>query len=763
MIVDRPFVVLCTGFHRSGTSLTAKRLLAAGFGLGDHLLPANPSNREGHFEDSAAVELHDRWLHRHGTDWLFADQTPLPPDDDLASDITGYVAQRDAGGRPWAVKDPRASLALPDWDRALGARGRYILVIRHWSECAQSLLQRHSRELAHHVPAVSVTHPHFRFWSDPGIALRAWLSYSTRLLAFAAAQPERAVIVSTRAIAAQERLADIVSDRLGVALPETAPDHAFRPELLSSRVRSAMLPAPPRWLRRRLDAVWRDLLDLAEFKASDETITRDRSRLPAWGRAAIDDAVDLRLDAEVTSLPPTPAAERSHDLDPYLLEALPSTHLTHWTLAAARRSLSRRDFDEAERLLLAGLERTDVPHPLWLLLGDVEMARGRLHEALDGIERCIALRPSRHASSKRVRCLAAMGRWADALEPLDALLADDPADIDMQLLRAQAIERLHGPAQALASLSQAPGNDRIELQRIQLEFSLEPEQASSRLRALLRRRLQSADLVDGRARAQRATDRPAAWTSLLETVVPHWLALLGAQETWSRLGARMPPPAAAPSLVVAGPDAVARDLAACLESQDWLGMHSHQDASVQWSATARRYRHRQPVEFRNGFCDLLESASAALAVAPAPPSGWFWRDDAAIWHADQLMSLSPDLRMIYAFGDPELSRHGLAAQALVRACPAVPRTGADTTSPYWCFKAWVAALSEALALQSRWPGRILVVGAGTGVDGIGGDPRLAAFLAGAPVPDWSGSVHGVHDATGLDPADLQRLVESPGG
>ncbi|MEL7418373.1 MAG: hypothetical protein AAGK10_07335 [Cyanobacteria bacterium J06555_3] len=44
-------VIIITGMHRSGTSLTASLLQSAGVYLGDRLMSADSGNAKGYFED----------------------------------------------------------------------------------------------------------------------------------------------------------------------------------------------------------------------------------------------------------------------------------------------------------------------------------------------------------------------------------------------------------------------------------------------------------------------------------------------------------------------------------------------------------------------------------------------------------------------------------------------------------------------------------------------------------------------------------------
>ncbi|MEY2858272.1 MAG: hypothetical protein RLZZ74_2584, partial [Cyanobacteriota bacterium] len=49
--LSTPSVMIITGMHRSGTSLTASLLQSAGVNLGDRLMSEDRGNSKGHFED----------------------------------------------------------------------------------------------------------------------------------------------------------------------------------------------------------------------------------------------------------------------------------------------------------------------------------------------------------------------------------------------------------------------------------------------------------------------------------------------------------------------------------------------------------------------------------------------------------------------------------------------------------------------------------------------------------------------------------------
>ena len=55
-----PPAIAIGGMHRSGTSLTASLVAAAGVHLGDELMAAGAGNPRGHFEDLEFYHLHQR-------------------------------------------------------------------------------------------------------------------------------------------------------------------------------------------------------------------------------------------------------------------------------------------------------------------------------------------------------------------------------------------------------------------------------------------------------------------------------------------------------------------------------------------------------------------------------------------------------------------------------------------------------------------------------------------------------------------------------
>ncbi|MFM8971714.1 MAG: hypothetical protein ACKOOG_03550 [Actinomycetota bacterium] len=140
--------VFVVGMHRSGTSAVAAALRDLGLDAGAEtaLMAADAANPAGYYEVRDIADLDDEILGLLGGRW---DAPPILPDgweNDPA--LTPWVrkamttrASRLPGDR-WLLKDPRVSLLLPLWRRALLDRCAAVLVVRNPMEVAWSVALR---------------------------------------------------------------------------------------------------------------------------------------------------------------------------------------------------------------------------------------------------------------------------------------------------------------------------------------------------------------------------------------------------------------------------------------------------------------------------------------------------------------------------------------------------------------------------------------------------------------------------------------------
>lgn len=138
--------VCIAGMHRSGTSVVARMLAASGLYLGpeSELMPRNPGEREGHWENKRFVHLNAAILARLRGAW---DCPPLAPDTWTGSCLVPFRGEAEAllarfvGQEPWGWKDPRNCLTLPFWQAVVGPMP-VVIVVRNPLEVAESLRAR---------------------------------------------------------------------------------------------------------------------------------------------------------------------------------------------------------------------------------------------------------------------------------------------------------------------------------------------------------------------------------------------------------------------------------------------------------------------------------------------------------------------------------------------------------------------------------------------------------------------------------------------
>jgi tetratricopeptide (TPR) repeat protein len=260
-------VLICTGFHRSATSVTANYLKNSGLNLGFNLMPGSISNPKGHYEDLGAVRLHDEQLKNSTTSWQFYDECALTVEPDF---LKNYVQSRYKQAKQWGVKDPRACLFLNDWKSALNGDGRFLFVARHWSSCLESLLNRHSNDFAHNLLKIEQDNYGFKFWRDPTLAAKMWLSYNQRIIEFVSANKEISLVITQRALFEGAPLIERINTKLGFDLNSEA-DLPFDASLIRDQANSRIFTGLSIGLQHRLNQTWEKLVSLADFKSDDET------------------------------------------------------------------------------------------------------------------------------------------------------------------------------------------------------------------------------------------------------------------------------------------------------------------------------------------------------------------------------------------------------------------------------------------------------------------------------------------------------------
>jgi GT2 family glycosyltransferase len=204
--------------HRSGTSLVASTLAAAGIQMGPRLLAGDAHNPHGYFEDLDFLDLDRRMLAAAcppddggHPDWGWTESESLDVEtfERYRDEASALLAARSSQGSAWGFKDPRASLLL-DFYLSFAPGARFLLTYRFPWEVADSI---------QHLGADA-------FLRRPDYAYRIWAFYNRHLLDFHRSNPDRSVLVSIdAAVENSSRMAELLRKKLQI---EASPDALAR-------------------------------------------------------------------------------------------------------------------------------------------------------------------------------------------------------------------------------------------------------------------------------------------------------------------------------------------------------------------------------------------------------------------------------------------------------------------------------------------------------------------------------------------------------
>jgi GT2 family glycosyltransferase/glycosyltransferase involved in cell wall biosynthesis len=366
------FLVL--GMHRSGTSVLARLLAAAGASPGERLVPGSHGNEEGHWEDAFAVETNERLLAALGRRW--DDLRPLPRDwlqSEAAAaaraQIRDYVRSDLSRHALWAIKDPRMCLFAELWLQAFadaGSRPSVLLLGRHPREIAASLAARDGMA---HGKAMLLWLRHVLDAERASRGLpRAFLAYDMLL-----ADPD----------AAMRRISQLPGGQR-LRPGANAGDSVVRPDRRHHRHEdAAALPDP-------VAAAWRAHLaavdgrdETAAFDRAGEALSRadvlyapvlqelDREQSVLWNRTARAEAALARTTHNLAAVPET-LVQLRETLDAHrgqVVDAIETRH--HQALdALGEHAAGLIDLHRSNTAALEHLSRS--------VMGELQQARSRI-------------------------------------------------------------------------------------------------------------------------------------------------------------------------------------------------------------------------------------------------------------------------------------------------------------------------------------------------------------------------------------------------
>ena len=260
-------VIVCTGFHRSTTSLTAQILNKSGLHIGDYLMRPNIYNPDGFFEDWPVVQLHDALLKKAGSSWIHTADNPLPNTDESISFLAPYIDMKNKCHQNWGFKDPRTTLFLPVWKKLLGRKGKYIFVFRHWAECLQSIIKRQAANLILSCDNANLPYEQILFWQDSLTAAKMWINYNQKILDFFNENREQCILICNQAQLDGFPLISLINKRFKLNL-NTDYHPVIKKEYLSSVVDKSVLNPLSTALKARMDELWFNLNEVADAPGS---------------------------------------------------------------------------------------------------------------------------------------------------------------------------------------------------------------------------------------------------------------------------------------------------------------------------------------------------------------------------------------------------------------------------------------------------------------------------------------------------------------
>jgi hypothetical protein len=249
--------LIVAGFHRSGTSLVCQLLHRAGLFLGYDLMGASFSNPYGHFEDIEIFDLHEQLLADNGQTWMISEPFLPVIAEYRWQEMERIIQRRNAEYNLWGFKDPRVCSFMMIWKHLL-PNSKTLLVYRHFSDTTYSLGRRQSAELL--AKPTGPQRMYRRFWEEPDLALRMWLTNNEALLTFARAYPEDTLAVSMDMVQNGLPVARAINQRWGLGLDEVTASEVIDPSITESRPSNQ--PVSDRGLIARVEATWQALEQL---------------------------------------------------------------------------------------------------------------------------------------------------------------------------------------------------------------------------------------------------------------------------------------------------------------------------------------------------------------------------------------------------------------------------------------------------------------------------------------------------------------------
>jgi O-antigen biosynthesis protein len=208
-------VMIMTGMHRSGTSLTASLLQSAGVQIGDRLMGSANGNVKGHFEDLDFVEFHQNVLQSQGISIAaWTEQSRIEVQQQYLAQAQNLISAR-RNQSIWGWKDPRTTLFLDFWLKLI-PEAKCIFLYRSPWEVIDSLFRRGD----------------IIFRTNPNFAVHQWCHYNQAVLDFYQRYPEQCLLLEIGSVIENPQgIIDLIKQKFDLEL--RAPESLYEPSLFN--------------------------------------------------------------------------------------------------------------------------------------------------------------------------------------------------------------------------------------------------------------------------------------------------------------------------------------------------------------------------------------------------------------------------------------------------------------------------------------------------------------------------------------------------
>lgn len=200
-------VLIITGMHRSGTSLTASLLQSAGLHIGRRLMQGTEFNPKGYFENIDFFEFHLDLLRSQGVNvdgWTLQDKIDVPEE---FIDRAKAIVEKNALSHIWGWKEPRTTLFLDFWAELL-PDARFLLIYRSPWDVIDSLYRR-GDEI---------------FRNQPELAVKYWVFYNQKVLEFYNKNSDKCLLANIETIVKyQDKYVAEINHKFGINLTNPSP------------------------------------------------------------------------------------------------------------------------------------------------------------------------------------------------------------------------------------------------------------------------------------------------------------------------------------------------------------------------------------------------------------------------------------------------------------------------------------------------------------------------------------------------------------